>query len=160
MKKFNEFDKDKRLSLIKSDEYYMQIAIKEAEKAKLDGNLAVGSVLVFSNGKYVSDSNTTYSEGDDTNHAEMNVMRKARQIFNRGLDGAVLYTTVEPCIMCVGAAHNCGIKEVVFGVYDSKNGFVSSKILADHNVFGIAYKGGVLVEECFKLLPKDEFLSE
>lgn len=154
MKKFKEFNDNKKSSIIENDEYYMQIAIKEAEKAKLDGNSAVGSVLVFSNGKYISDGDTVYSEGDNTNHAEMNVIRKANQMFHREIKNAVLYSSVEPCIMCATAAFNCGIKEIVFGAHNDDQGFVSSQLLVD-NAFDIAYKGGVLAEDCLKLLSKN-----
>jgi tRNA(adenine34) deaminase len=150
-RKFSEFSKErKRLK----DEEYMSIALIEAEKARSDGNPAIGAVLVLSNG-YFSDSNTAYSESDQCNHAEMNVIRKAAGLQNRPLNDAVLISTLEPCLMCVMAAYYNGIREVVFGAYDEASGFVSSHLLADHTFLGITHKGGVMAEECMKLLPQD-----
>jgi tRNA(adenine34) deaminase len=135
-KKFRDFT-DHRKHL--KDEEYMQIAIKEAQKAKLDGNIAVGAVLVTPRAYYV-DCNTTYSESDQCNHAEMNVIRKAAGLQNRSLDDAVLYVTLEPCLMCAMAAYYNGIQEVIFGSYDEQFGFISSKMLVDHNFLGIKYR--------------------
>lgn len=148
--KFGEFAAHKHSSL---DEHYMSLAINEAEKAKLDGNLAVGAVLAWG-GRVLSDSNTVYSEGDCTNHAEMNVIHKAQTI-NRHLHDAVLYVTLEPCLMCATAARLHGIREVVFGCYDEANGFISSKLLVDHTVLEIACRGGILGEKCMDLLPTE-----
>lgn len=150
-KKFSDFaDRRKHLK----DEEYMQMAIKEAEKAQFDGNPAIGAVLVTGKGFY-TDGNTAYSESDHCNHAEMNVIRKAASVQDRSLNDAVLYSTLEPCIMCSMAAYYNGIREVVFGAYDDASGFVSSKLLSDHTFLGITYKGGVLGKECMKLLPED-----
>jgi tRNA(adenine34) deaminase len=149
MKNFNKY---KELKHRLMDETYMRIALKEAEKAKLDGNLPVGAVLVLQ-GNYISDCNTDYSEHDNTNHAVINVIRKANMI-NRPLHNAVLYSTLEPCLLCAMAIHYHGIREVVFGAYDDASGFVSSKLLNDHTFLNISYMGGVLADKCIELLPK------
>jgi tRNA(adenine34) deaminase len=149
MKKFSEYKELKHRLMYDT---YMQIAIKEAEKGKLDGNLPVGAVLVLQ-GNYVSDCNTDYSEHNSTNHAIINVINKANMI-NKPLHDAVIYSTVEPCLLCAMAIHYHGIKEVVFGAYDDKSGFVSSKLLVDHTFLNITYKGGVQAEKCIELLPK------
>lgn len=150
-KKFSEFTVQRKHL---KDEEYMRIAIKEAEKAKLDGNPAIGAVLVTSRGFY-TDGNTAYSESDHCNHAEINVIRKSAGMQDRSLDDAILYVTLEPCLMCAMAAYYSGIREVVFGAYDDASGFISSKLLADHTFLGITHKGGILAEECMSLLPKD-----
>jgi tRNA(adenine34) deaminase len=150
-RKFREFTEQRKHL---KDEDYMQIAIKEAEKAKLDGNPAIGAVLVTPRGFY-ADGNTAYSECDHCNHAEINVIRKASGLQDRALNDAILYVTLEPCLMCAMAAYYNGIREVVFGAYDDASGFVSSKLLVDHNFLGITYKGGVLANECISLLPKE-----
>lgn len=150
-KKFRDFA-DQRKYL--KDEEYMQIAIKEAEKAKIDGNPAIGAVLVTPRGIY-SDGNTAYSECDHCNHAEINVIRKAAGVRDRALNDSILYVTLEPCLMCAMAAYYNGIREVVFGAFDEASGFVSSNLLVDHTFLGIAYKGGVLAKDCMDLLPKE-----
>lgn len=150
-KKFRDFTENRKHS---KDEEYMRIAIKEAEKAKFDGNPAVGAVLVTPRG-FFTDGNTAYSESDHCNHAEINVIRKAAGMQDRGLEDAILYVTLEPCLMCAMAAYYNGIREVVFGAFDEASGFVSSRLLADHTFLGITHKGGVLGKECMELLPKD-----
>lgn len=156
MKKFNEFTAVKG-SL--DDEKYMSMALLQAEKAKLDGNPAVGAVLVMSKLHFV-DCDTTYSESDNINHAVMNVIKKASGLTNKSLSGAVIVTTLEPCLMCAMAAFEHGIREVVFGAYDNKRGFSSSKVISEqflneHQFLGIAYKGGILGEQCLNLLSEE-----
>lgn len=135
------------------DSKYMEMAVKIAEVARANGDIAHAAVLVFPDGSHFYEHDTSLSEFDPTCHAEMNVIRKASRLKPRGLKDCVLYTTVEPCPMCAHAALMNGVREVVFGAYDSKDGFLTSErtlAVAD----GIAVKGGVLAERCIEVMPK------
>ncbi len=130
------------------DSKYMEIAILAANVARSNGDQAIGAVLTYPGGHMV-DCDTCFSEMDQTCHAEMNVIRKAAKLRPRGLSDCVLYTTIEPCPMCAHAAMLNGIHEIVFGAYDTKNGFLSSnKLLEVAEGTKIAAKGGVLAEQC------------
>lgn len=131
------------------DSKYMEIALKAANAARANGDRAVGAVLTYPGGHMV-DYDTSYSELDQTCHAEMNVIRKVAKFRPRGLSDCVLYTTVEPCPMCAHAAMLNGIREVVFGAYDTKDGFLSSDKLLEV-ADGMATKGGVLAEQCIEV---------
>jgi len=135
-----------------NDSKYMEIALKAAEHARANGDNPVGAVLVWPDGTYVVDHDTAFSERDCTCHAEMNVLRKAAQTKLRRMNDCVLYSCVEPCPMCSHAAYLNGIKEIVFGAFDQKNGFLTSNKLLE--VSGIVAKGGVLAERCVNLLPE------
>ena len=151
MRNYKEFTEYKKRN---KDEEIMLMVLQQAEKAKLDGDFPVGASLVWLEEK-VFDCDTVYAEGDNTNHAVMNVIRKASQTLNRPLTDAVLYTNLEPCLMCASAAYFNGIHEIVFGAHDIKNGFISSNLLVDHTVFDMQHKGGVLVEKCIDIIPKE-----
>ena len=150
MKKFDEYlQRSKRMSR----EDLMRAAILAAERGRSQGDYPVGAVVAWED-SYFSDHNTVFSEQDHTNHAEMNVMRKASETSFKKMKYGVLYSTVEPYIMCATAAWWNGIREIVFGAYDPQNGFVSSQggILCES--FNLQYAGGLLAQECYELLPE------
>jgi tRNA(adenine34) deaminase len=148
---FQEYVENKRRKP-DEDSKYMEIALKAANAARSNGDRAVGAVLTYPGGHMV-DYDTSYSSMDRTCHAEMNVIRKVAKLRPQGLSDCVLFSTVEPCPMCLHAASLSGIREVVFGAYDTKNGFISSKKLTEVHE-GIAIKGGVLAEDCIKVNQK------
>lgn len=133
------------------DEKHMTSAIAIAEDGKVVGNLPVGAVLVTPRFN-LSECNTVFTEGDVLNHAEINVLKKARDLGCRKLNNAVLYSTLEPSIMSAMVALEHGVREIVFGAYDEKDGFVSSKKL-NLDTIPLVYRGGVLAKECRDLLP-------
>ncbi len=133
------------------DEEHIATAIEIAESGKMRGEIPTGACLVMPRYK-ISEHNTVWSEGDALNHAEINVLKKARELGFRNLKNSIMYSTVEPSILCAMAALEYGIHEFVFGAYDTKNGFVSSgKLKLDE--LNLAYRGGVLAQECRTILP-------
>jgi len=141
----------------KMHEDYMKRAIDEAKKAGQNGEVPIGAILVAENGEVLSSAyNRTISLSDPSAHAEMLVMREAgNKIKNYRLLNTILYVTVEPCIMCMGAVIHARIKSVVFGTYDPKGGaagslynFAEDKRL-NHRTLIIS---GICEEECRSLM--------
>ena len=138
------------------NEYFIRIAINEAEKALKKGNAPYGAVLV-KGGKVVAQAgNTTTTDNDPTAHAELIAIRLAATKLNswRLLDTTV-YVTVEPCPMCAGAIVLARVKRLVFGVTDPKAGAAGTlmNLLDDVRLnHQVEVSGGVLEEESRKLL--------
>ncbi|MBC7725910.1 MAG: nucleoside deaminase [Burkholderiaceae bacterium] len=95
---------------------YMRLAIAEAENAGLRGDLAVGSVLVLDGEVIGAGANAATTRDDFTAHAEIEVLRGlSDDRLAAGLENATLYTTFEPCPMCMGAIFYSRIGTVVIG---------------------------------------------
>jgi len=111
-----------------NDEYYMNLAIKEAEKAAEIDEVPVGAVIVDADTHVIGyGHNCPISSNDPTSHAEINAMRMASRVLNNyRLIDTTLYVTIEPCIMCMGAIIHARIKRVVFGAKDKKWGAAGS----------------------------------
>jgi len=132
---------------------FMKKALKEAEKAEDSGEIPIGAVLVSKTGEILASAhNRTIKKSDPTAHAEINAIRKAGLITeNYRFPGTTLYTTVEPCIMCMGAIIHSRIKCLVFGTRDPKWGGAgslydfSSDSRLNHKLHVIP---GVLKDEC------------
>jgi tRNA(adenine34) deaminase len=107
---------------------YMEIAIQEARKGEQKGEVPVGAVLVDSEGQILSaDHNQPIYLSDPTAHAEILVLREAAaQTQNYRLLRTVLYVTIEPCVMCMGAIIHARVSTLVFGTKDSKWGAAGS----------------------------------
>lgn len=107
---------------------YMEIAIQEAGKAERKGEVPVGAVLVNGDKEILSAShNQPISLSDPTAHAEILVLREAAaRIQNYRLLSTVLYVTVEPCVMCMGAIIHARVSTLVFGTQDFKWGAAGS----------------------------------
>lgn len=138
----------------------MRLAIAEAACAGDDGEIPVGAVVVVSGEVVATGRNRSISDSDPSGHAEVNALRRAgKAADNYRLNGATLYVTLEPCVMCVGAIVQARVGRVVFGAYDDKAGALGSAIdlslsRALNHRFEI--NGGLLVEESSALL-KDFF---
>ena len=107
---------------------FMKIAIQEARKAEKKGEVPVGAVLVDSGGHILSCShNQPILLSDPTAHAEILVLREAAaRIQNYRLLSTVLYVTIEPCVMCMGAIIHARVSTLVYGTKDSKWGAAGS----------------------------------
>ena len=107
---------------------FMNIAIQEARKAQQKGEVPVGAVLVDTEGHILSAShNQPILLSDPTAHAEILVLREvAARTQNYRLLSTVLYVTVEPCVMCMGAIIHARVSTLVFGTKDSKWGAAGS----------------------------------
>ena len=134
------------------NEKYMKIAQKLALTSQ--GDIPVGAVVV-KDGEILSIAcNEKEKTNDVTAHAEILAIKKASHILNNWrLDECDLYVTLEPCPMCAWAILQARIKTVYFGSYDNLYGAFGSKInLAEISNSKISAKGGILEEECDKIL--------
>lgn len=142
------------------DNYYMQLALRESEKAFTAGEVPIGAVIVV-DGKVISQAhNMKETWLDPTAHAEVVAIRKACKALDRWrLSGATMYVTLEPCPMCAGAIVQSRIERLVYGVKDPKAGAVDSlfnMLQNDALNHQLIVKSGVLAEECGQVL-KDFF---
>jgi len=108
--------------------YLMTHALAEAETAFREGEVPVGAVLAGPEGDIVSKAhNQPISLNDPTAHAEMLALREGAAILgNYRLNGCILVATIEPCIMCMGAAIQARIGQIGFGARDPKAGAAGS----------------------------------
>ena len=139
-----------------SDTDWMSQALKLAERAGEEGEVPVGAVLVKDNQIIGEGWNRPITSHDPTAHAEIMALRAgADRIGNYRLNGATLYVTLEPCLMCVGALVHARIERLVFGAHDPKAGAAGSVLDAfqfPHLNHRVTVEGGVLAEACGKVL--------
>ena len=134
-----------------SDEVYMKEALREAQQALDQGEVPIGAVIVAGGRIIGRGHNLTERLNDVTAHAEMQAFTAAASyIGGKYLTDCTLYVTIEPCVMCAGAAYWTQVGRVVFGAFDEKRGFskFSSKLL--HPKTTVTH--GVLEEECAGLV--------
>jgi tRNA(adenine34) deaminase len=144
------------------DEFFMGKAIAEARKSLKKKEVPVGAVLVSGNKIVSRGHNNPILSSDPTAHAEITAIRKACvKKKNYRLTNCELYVTLEPCAMCLSAAVQARVKRLVFGAHDPKSGAVASmmKFPFEKMNHRIEIKGGVLADECSKIL-KDFFLEK
>ena len=135
---------------------YMRQALALAEQSQAAGEVPVGAVVVLAGEVIGKGSNSPIAAHDPTAHAEMLAIREAcARIGNYRLEGAILYSTLEPCVMCAGALVAARVATLVFGARDLRFGGVRSKFrLADSDLLNhrLEIVEGVLAAECVRLL--------
>lgn len=138
---------------VREDEYFMGIALQEAQKAFEAEEIPIGAIVVC-NGRIVGRGyNLTEQLNDVTAHAEMQAFTAASQTLGgKYLKECTLYVTIEPCVMCAGAAYWMQIGRLVFGAKEEKRGFTtkSGNLLHPKTVM----QSGVLAEECGALMTR------
>ncbi len=137
--------------------HLMKQALSEAQKGSSMGEVPVGAVLTSPEGQIVAKAyNQPIALGDPTAHAEILAIRKAGLFFrNYRLNNTTLVVTLEPCLMCMGAAINARIARLVFGTVDQKAGAaVSLYNLAEDKRLNhrIEVVSGIMEEECRSLI--------
>lgn len=136
----------------------MREALAEALKAEAAGEVPIGAVLVVSGEIVARGFNRPIGALDPTAHAEIVTLREAAQrAGNYRLTGADLYVTVEPCLMCVGAAVHARLQRLVYGAAEPKSGALGSAVNA-LDLPGLNHRflvtGGVLAQECGEVLQR------
>jgi tRNA(adenine34) deaminase len=138
------------------DEYFMRLALREAEQAPAHEDVPIGAVVVRDGELLAAARNERELRQDPTAHAEVLALREAaRGIGHWRLLDTVLYVTLEPCAMCAGALVLARVGRVVFGASDPKAGACGSVL----DVTGEPrlnhrpqVAGGLLALECGGLL--------
>ena len=134
----------------------MQYALELAHKAKAQGEVPVGAVIVRDNMIIGEGHNRPIASHDPTAHAEIQAIRMATQNDkNYRLTNATLYVTLEPCAMCAGAIIQARVSRVVFGARDPKSGAAVSVFnILQNNALNhrVELTEGILASECGQIL--------
>jgi tRNA(adenine34) deaminase len=138
------------------DEYFMRIALREAERALEHEDVPIGAVVVHDGEVIGAGRNEREVRQDPTAHAEIVALREAARALGtwRVLD-SVLYVTLEPCAMCAGAIVLARVPRVVYGATDPKAGAAGSvlDVLAEPRLnHRPEVRDGLLAGECATLL--------
>ena len=117
------------------NEYYMRVAIKEAKKAFKKNEIPVGAVIVCNN-KIVSKAcNKKEKKQNALMHAEIIAINKAcKKKKSWRLNDCVMYVTMEPCNMCMGAIIESRIKKIYCGIYNNKSKEINKIIMANEKL--------------------------
>ena len=145
-----------------SDIDFMRAAFDLARQARDASEVPVGAVVVKDGAIIGRGYNRPISAGDPTAHAEVMALRDAaRHLGNYRLTDCMLYVTLEPCTMCVGAIFHARIARLVYGAKDPKTGACGSVIdlpAEERLNHHLQVTGGVLAEETGELLK--QFFAE
>jgi tRNA(adenine34) deaminase len=138
------------------DEYFMRLALREAERAREHGDVPIGAVVTHAGEAIARAHNERELLQDPTAHAELLALREAAGALGswRVLD-ATLYVTLEPCAMCAGAIVLARVPRVLYGASDPKAGAAGSvlDVLSEPRLnHRPEVEGGLLGEECGELL--------
>ena len=136
----------------------MRAALEEAELAFDEGEVPVGAVVVLDDRVIGRGHNQTERSGQPFEHAEMRALWEATQTAGvRALEQAVLYCTIEPCVMCIGAVILARLPRVVFGAREPRTGACESIFNIPNEprlMQRIAVIGGVEEEKCRALMQR------
>ena len=138
------------------DEYFMRLALREAERAAEHDDVPIGCVIAHGGEVLAAAGNERELRDDPTAHAEVLALREAgRALGTWRLSGTALYVTLEPCAMCAGAIVLGRVPRVVWGAPDPKAGAAGSvfDVLAEPRLnHRPEVAGGLLAEESADLL--------
>ncbi len=133
------------------DERFMQAAIDEALRARDEGEIPIGAVVVAAGRIIGRGHNMTEALADVTAHAEIMAITSAAQTLGgKYLQDCTLYVTVEPCLMCAGAIGWAQVKRIVYGAGDSRRGYSTFTPRPFHPRATVT--SGVLADECSDLM--------
>jgi tRNA(adenine34) deaminase len=145
-----------------SHESFMEAALEEARRGLVSGEVPIGAVVVIEGRIVARAFNRPIAAVDPTAHAEVIALREAATaVGNYRLTGAVVYVTLEPCLMCVGALVHARVGEVVYGALEPRTGALVSAVRG-LDLPGLNHRfevtGGVLEEPCRVIV--QEFFRE
>jgi tRNA(adenine34) deaminase len=140
------------------DDYFMSLALREAERAPSHGDVPIGAVVVRDGELLAAAHNERELREDPTAHAEILALREAaRAVGSWRILDAILYVTLEPCAMCAGAVVLARVARVVYGASDPKAGACGSvlDVLGEPRLnHRPQVAGGLLAPECGELLSR------
>jgi tRNA(adenine34) deaminase len=138
------------------DEYFMRLALREAERALEHDDVPIGAVVVHDGEVIAAAANEREVRGDPTAHAEVLALREAAaKLGTWRLIDCSLYVTLEPCAMCAGAIVLARVPRVVYGAVDPKAGMAGSvlDVLGEPRLnHRPEVAGGLLAQESASLL--------
>ena len=138
------------------DRVLMTYALEEARAALAHGDVPIGAVIAVDGEVVARRHNERELTGDPTAHAEVLALRDAAAaLASWRLAQATMVVTIEPCVMCAGAAHQSRLARVVFGAFDIKAGALGSlyNVGVDPRLnHEFAVDGGLMAGECAELL--------
>jgi tRNA(adenine34) deaminase len=144
-------------------EFLMREALVQAKKALKKGEVPIGAVVVLGDKIIGRGYNQPITTKDPTAHAEIIALKEAsNRLDNYRLNEAIIYTTLEPCLMCAGALVHARIKKIIFAAQDTKSGVVVNNgglIQSEFLNHKVSFEGGILEKEASKLL-KNFFLEK
>lgn len=139
-----------------TDAHWMRQALNAAEEARARGEVPIGTCIVAGETILAVAGNRTRTDQDPTAHAEIVALREAaRKVGNYRLTDAVVYSTLEPCVMCAGALIQARVSRLVYGARDERAGAVESRFRVCDTDFlnhRIEIAAGVLEEECREIM--------
>lgn len=136
---------------ILGDEYYMKMALSEAEDALLEDEIPIGAVVVLNDKVIGRGHNRTQMLHDVTAHAEMQAITAAANYLGaKYLNDCTLYVTLEPCVMCAGAIAWAQVGTLVYAAKDPKKGYALTNYPILHPKTIV--KNGILEDECQSLI--------
>ncbi|SFL75217.1 tRNA(adenine34) deaminase [Gracilibacillus orientalis] len=139
-----------------TDQEYMLMALEEAKKAEVLGEVPIGAIIVNQEQVIATAFNLREKLQTTNSHAEMLAIDKANQVMGSWrLEDCTLYVTLEPCPMCAGAILQSRIPRVVYGAQDSKAGCAGSLLnLLEDDRFNhqVEVVSGVMEEASSQLL--------
>jgi len=97
-------------------QHWMRIALEEAERAMGSGELPIAAILVSNSEEVIREQTQVSRMGSMTAHGEVLALMRAGTKLFAGSKPLILYTNLEPCLMCLGAAMQCGVDEIVYGM--------------------------------------------
>lgn len=133
-----------------TDEYFMKMALQEAEAAFEKDEVPVGCIIVSSNRVIARSHNLTETLNDVTAHAEMQAITSAANFLGgKYLQNCTMYITLEPCVMCAGALNWSQISKVVIGARDEQRGFINKNLTLHPKTDVVT---GILANECSQIV--------
>ena len=137
--------------IIKRDEHYMKLALKEAKKAYEEEEIPIGAIIVLEDKVISRGYNQSQRLNDSTAHAEMIAITSAQnKLGSKYLNKCELYITLEPCTMCTGAINLSKISKVIYGLDDKEKGYLKKSLKSINNKLVIT--SNILEKECKELL--------
>jgi tRNA(adenine34) deaminase len=139
-----------------TDAHWMRQALAAAEDARARDEVPIGTCIVAGDVVLAVAGNRTRTDQDPTAHAEIVALREAaHKVANYRLTNAVVYSTIEPCVMCAGALIQARVARLVYGAPDERAGAVESRLRVCDTDFlnhRIEVTAGVLEQECRKVM--------
>lgn len=131
---------------------FMKLALEEAKLALDRGDGPIGCVIVHRNQVISRGGNRVRTTRCKLDHAELVAIRNSAEYLHAHGEECILYTTLEPCAMCIGAIAVSGIGQVIYGESDPKRGGTEAHVHVPYVRSAIeTYRGGILLSECTRL---------